>query len=25
VAYAGEWAHKLLRFYLEGNDFVSRK
>jgi DNA-3-methyladenine glycosylase len=25
VAYAGEWADKLLRFYLEGNDFISRK
>lgn len=24
VAYAGEWAHKPLRFYLEGNVFVSR-
>lgn len=24
VAYAGEWAHKPLRFYLEGNAFVSR-
>jgi len=24
VTYAGEWAHKLLRFYIEGNNFVSR-
>src|SRR5690606_24549795 len=24
VAYAGEWAHKPLRFYIEGNAFVSR-
>lgn len=24
VAYAGEWAHKPLRFYMEGNPFVSR-
>ncbi|HEX5127838.1 MAG TPA: DNA-3-methyladenine glycosylase [Rhodocyclaceae bacterium] len=24
VAYAGEWAHELLRFYIEGNKFVSR-
>lgn len=24
VAYAGEWAHKPLRFYLQGNAFVSR-
>jgi DNA-3-methyladenine glycosylase len=25
VDYAGEWAAKLLRFYIEGNVFVSRK
>lgn len=25
VAYAGEWAEKLLRFYVGGNPFVSRK
>jgi DNA-3-methyladenine glycosylase len=25
VAYAGEWADKPLRFYIEGNAFVSRK
>ncbi|HEX2531674.1 MAG TPA: DNA-3-methyladenine glycosylase [Burkholderiaceae bacterium] len=25
VAYAGEWAEKPLRFYIEGNDFVSRR
>lgn len=24
VAYAGEWAHKPLRFYIEGNPFISR-
>lgn len=24
VAYAGDWAHKPLRFYIEGNPFVSR-
>jgi DNA-3-methyladenine glycosylase len=24
VGYAGEWAHKLLRFYIEGNPFISR-
>ncbi|MDB5802601.1 MAG: DNA-3-methyladenine glycosylase [Rhodocyclales bacterium] len=24
VAYAGDWAHELLRFYIEGNAFVSR-
>ncbi len=25
VDYAGEWAHKPLRFYIEGNKYVSRK
>ena len=25
VDYAGEWAHKPLRFYMEGNKYVSRK
>jgi DNA-3-methyladenine glycosylase len=25
VSYAGEWAAKPLRFYLDGNEFVSRK
>lgn len=25
VAYAGEWASKPLRFYIQGNKFVSRK
>lgn len=25
VDYAGEWAHKLLRFYIKGNPCVSRK
>ncbi len=25
VDYAGEWAHKPLRFYVEGNKYVSRK
>ena len=25
VDYAGEWAHKPLRFYIEGNKFISRK
>lgn len=25
VDYAGEWAHKLLRFYIKGNGFISRK
>jgi DNA-3-methyladenine glycosylase len=25
VSYAGEWAAKPLRFYIEGNAFVSRK
>jgi DNA-3-methyladenine glycosylase len=25
VDYAGEWAEKPLRFYIEGNDFISRK
>lgn len=25
VDYAGEWAHKPLRFYIKGNDYVSRK
>jgi DNA-3-methyladenine glycosylase len=25
VAYAGEWADKPLRFYVQGNPFVSRK
>ncbi|MCD6039059.1 MAG: 3-methyladenine glycosylase [Gammaproteobacteria bacterium] len=25
VPYAGEWANKLLRFYIQGNAFVSRK
>ena len=24
VAYAGEWAHKLLRFYIEGSPYVSK-
>jgi DNA-3-methyladenine glycosylase len=24
VAYAGEWAHKPLRFYIEGNHYVSK-
>jgi DNA-3-methyladenine glycosylase len=24
VAYAGEWAHKPLRFYIEGNPYVSK-
>lgn len=24
VAYAGEWAHKPLRFYIKGNAFISR-
>lgn len=25
VHYAGEWAHKPLRFYIEGNPYISRK
>ncbi len=25
VDYAGEWAEKLLRFYIEGNPYISRK
>lgn len=25
VAYAGKWAEELLRFYIEGNQFISRK
>ncbi|MEC5384979.1 DNA-3-methyladenine glycosylase [Uliginosibacterium sp. H3] len=25
VDYAGDWAHELLRFYIEGNAFVSRR
>jgi DNA-3-methyladenine glycosylase len=25
VAYAGEWAAKELRFYIEGSSFISRK
>lgn len=25
VDYAGEWAHKPLRFYIEGNKYISRK
>ena len=25
VDYAGEWAHKLLRFYIDGNSYISRK
>jgi len=25
VSYAGEWAEKLLRFYIQGNPFVSKK
>jgi DNA-3-methyladenine glycosylase len=25
VSYAGEWALKPLRFYIEGNEFISRK
>lgn len=25
VHYAKEWAHQLLRFYIQGNDFISRK
>ncbi|MDB5762973.1 MAG: DNA-3-methyladenine glycosylase [Herminiimonas sp.] len=25
VGYAGEWAAKPLRFYIEGNDFISKK
>lgn len=25
VDYAGEWAHKPLRFYIAGNDYISRK
>jgi DNA-3-methyladenine glycosylase len=25
VAYAGKWADELLRFYIEGNQFISRK
>lgn len=25
VAYAGKWADELLRFYIEGNEFISRK
>lgn len=25
VAYAGKWAHELLRFYIEGSDFISKK
>lgn len=25
VDYAGEWAQRLLRFYIAGNDFISRK
>ena len=24
VAYAGRWARRLLRFYIQGNPFVSR-
>ncbi|MGV3741288.1 MAG: DNA-3-methyladenine glycosylase, partial [Burkholderiaceae bacterium] len=25
VAYAGKWADELLRFYIEGNRFISKK
>lgn len=25
VDYAGDWAHELLRFYIEGNAYISRK
>lgn len=25
VDYAGDWAHKLLRFYIDDNDYISRK